>query len=67
MSKSKGVLTPLVLILISTCTFTQNMLVFASPVQEQILQRPDPLRHFKPYNGAYDIRNRHYWAVSLVH
>ncbi|KAL3525593.1 hypothetical protein ACH5RR_013965 [Cinchona calisaya] len=64
MSKSNGIFNLLILILISTCAFTQNFLVVASPVQEQSLKRPDPLRHFKPYNGVYDIRNRHYWASA---
>nr|XP_027077763.1 uncharacterized protein LOC113701352 isoform X4 [Coffea arabica] len=63
MPKSNRIVTPLLFFLIST-TFTYNCLVFASPVPEQSLKRPDPLRHFKPYNGVYDIRNRHYWASA---
>ncbi|XP_027179251.1 uncharacterized protein LOC113778156 isoform X2 [Coffea eugenioides] len=63
MPKSNRIVTPLLFFLISS-TFTYNCLVFASPVPEQSLKRPDPLRHFKPYNGVYDIRNRHYWASA---
>lgn len=27
--------------------------------------RVDPLDSFKKYRGGYDIRNKHYWSVSL--
>lgn len=35
-----------------------------SPVHGRTFNRPDPLRHFKDYNGDFDVRNKHYLAVS---
>lgn len=35
-----------------------------SPVHGRTLNRPDPLRHFKDYHGDFDVRNKHYLAVS---
>lgn len=55
-----------ILLLVSTSIFSHKPVAFGSPVQEQRFHRPDPLRHFKFYKGGYDIRNKHYWAVSSI-
>lgn len=28
-------------------------------------KRRDPLNSFSYYNGGFDVRNKHYWAVSF--
>lgn len=28
-------------------------------------KRRDPLNSFTYYNGSFDVRDKHYWAVSL--
>lgn len=33
-------------------------------VHGRSFKRPDPLQHFKNYNGDFDVRNKHYLAVS---
>ncbi|KAK1433145.1 hypothetical protein QVD17_10051 [Tagetes erecta] len=50
---------PLICILLFTSLFTHNSSVLASP-----FVRPDPLNHFRLYQGGYDIRNKHYWASA---
>lgn len=30
------------------------------------LNRPDPLKGFKLYEGGYDMQNKHYWAVNEI-
>ncbi|KAH1163910.1 hypothetical protein GYH30_002108 [Glycine max] len=35
-----------------------------SPVRERNFSRPDHLRHFKDYNGDFDVRNKHYVASA---
>lgn len=40
------------------------LLASGSPVLGRSFKRPDPLRHFKNYNGDFDVRNKHYLAVS---
>lgn len=27
--------------------------------------RVDPLNNYKKYRGGYDVRNKHYWSVSI--
>ncbi|XP_061338920.1 uncharacterized protein LOC133285672 [Gastrolobium bilobum] len=41
-------------------------LIFSSgsPVHERSFKRPDPLRHFKYYNGYFDVRNKHYLSSA---
>ena len=56
----------LLLFLLSASFDLQNRQVFASPVKEQSFERLDPLRRLKHYDGAYDVRNKHYWAVSSI-
>lgn len=57
MPRSKGLLLPLILLLISSPK---------PPVLgHQSFHRPDPLQHFKPYHGDFDVRNLHYWAVRF--
>lgn len=62
MPKSTRVAAYFVLLLASLTLFTENSLVLGS--LPEISRRPDPLRKFKRYNGDYDIRDMHYWAVS---
>lgn len=51
---------PLLVFLISV-----PALASGSPVLHgRSFKRPDPLRHFKDYNGDFDVRNKHYIAVS---
>ncbi|CAI9111269.1 OLC1v1011448C2 [Oldenlandia corymbosa var. corymbosa] len=64
MSRSNGFYIHFAVLLISTFVFTQNFPVLASPVDQQRFKRPDPLSRFKPYNGSYDVTNRHYWASA---
>lgn len=33
---------------------------------ESRTQRKDPLNNFELYTGGWNIRNKHYWAVSFV-
>lgn len=63
MSKSNPMfVSPIIIILlISTSTFASPDLV----LNQRTSRRPDPLSRFKSYNGVYDIRNKHYWAVSM--
>ncbi|BAU00298.1 hypothetical protein VIGAN_10188100 [Vigna angularis var. angularis] len=39
-------------------------LASGSPVHERTFHRPDPLQHFKDYNGGFDLRNNHYVASA---
>lgn len=39
-------------------------LISGSSVHGRTFKRPDPLQHFKNYNGDFDVRNKHYLAVS---
>ncbi|XP_027362638.1 uncharacterized protein LOC113870244 [Abrus precatorius] len=32
--------------------------------EHESFKRPDPLRHFKDYNGDFDVRNKHYVASA---
>lgn len=59
------VLLPFILLLISTNIIAQKSLVFGFIDRDQISKRPDPLRHFKSYNGSYNLGDKHYWAVSF--
>ncbi|KAK7252766.1 hypothetical protein RIF29_36960 [Crotalaria pallida] len=52
------------ILLISAPLFQQKWLVSGSPVLERSLKRPDPLHHFKDYNGGFDVRNKHYIAST---
>ena len=66
-STPNGVVLPLLFFLYFSASFVlQNGQVFASPVQVQSFKRLDPLSSFKYYNGVYDVRNKHYWAVRLL-
>ncbi|KAF8410232.1 hypothetical protein HHK36_002755 [Tetracentron sinense] len=65
MSKSNGLFLSLILLfVVSSSVSSPRSLVFGSPVPEQRYNRPDPLSHFKYYNGDYDVRNKHYWASA---
>ncbi|KAK7309145.1 hypothetical protein RJT34_05656 [Clitoria ternatea] len=55
---------PLFLFFISVPLFPQKWSVSGSPVHERSFNRPDPLRHFKDYNGEFDVRNKHYVASA---
>ncbi|CAN6698218.1 unnamed protein product [Malus baccata var. baccata] len=61
MAISNGVLVPFVVFLVSTSVFSPARVVFG---EQSGLNRPDPLRHLKSYNGGYDITNKHYWAST---
>nr|KYP52377.1 hypothetical protein KK1_025682 [Cajanus cajan] len=50
--------------LISVPSFQQKCLASASSLHERSFHRPDPLRHFKNYNGDFDVRNKHYVASA---
>ncbi|KAF1861827.1 hypothetical protein Lal_00026285 [Lupinus albus] len=52
------------ILLISAPLFQQKCLVSGSPVLQRSFKRPDPLRHFKDYNGGFDIRDKHYVAST---
>lgn len=55
---SNGLLLPIILLLL---TLSPN----APVLGQQSFNRPDPLQHFRPYHGDFDVRNRHYWAVCI--
>ncbi|KAJ1381780.1 hypothetical protein SESBI_44850 [Sesbania bispinosa] len=56
---------PLLLFLILLIpAFQQKWLASGSPLHERSFKRPDPLQHFKDYNGDFDIRNKHYVAST---
>ncbi|XP_049358347.1 uncharacterized protein LOC125822929 [Solanum verrucosum] len=59
-----GVLLPFILLLISTNMIAQKSLVFGFIDHDEISTRPDPLRHFKSYNGSYNLGDKHYWASA---
>ncbi|KAG9440520.1 hypothetical protein H6P81_020685 [Aristolochia fimbriata] len=63
MVKANGLLLPLLVFLVS-CPAS---FVRANSVTEQShsFSRPDPLGGFKPYNGGFDVKDRHYWS-SLI-
>ncbi|KAM2064349.1 hypothetical protein ACFX16_027754 [Malus domestica] len=61
MAISNRVLVPFVVFLVSTSVFSPARVVFG---EQSGLNRPDPLRHLKSYNGGYDITNKHYWAST---
>ena len=63
MSNPNGILLPFVLFLVYTTLFSPKCIVSA---EEPNFKRPDPLRHFHYYRGSYDVRNKHYWAVSYI-
>ncbi|KAL1354551.1 hypothetical protein HN51_006635 [Arachis hypogaea] len=44
--------------------FQNKCSVSGSPIQGRTFNRPDPLRHFKRYNGGFDVRNKHYLASA---
>nr|XP_012574496.1 uncharacterized protein LOC105852671 [Cicer arietinum] len=54
------------LFLISVPSFQHKLLASASEssVHGRSFKRPDPLRHFKDYNGEFDVRNKHYLASA---
>ncbi|XXG48809.1 hypothetical protein AAC387_Pa02g3155 [Persea americana] len=54
---SNGLLLPIILLLL---TLSPN----APVLGQQSFNRPDPLQHFRPYHGDFDVRNRHYWASA---
>lgn len=65
MAKSHGgVLLPFILLLISTNMVAQKSHVFGFIEHDEISSRPDPLRHFKSYNGTYNLGDKHYWASA---
>lgn len=67
MSNPNGVLLllPFLFFLVSaTSLFSPKWAASGSPTGDPNFKRPDPLRHFHYYNGAYDVRNKHYWVVS---
>ncbi|CAL0331762.1 unnamed protein product [Lupinus luteus] len=52
------------ILLISVPLFQQQCFVSGSPVLQRSFKRPDPLHHFKDYNGGFDIRDKHYVAST---
>lgn len=58
-SKPNRVLLSLILLLFSSSVSTSK-----SVAPKLSFNRPDPLKRLKSYNAAYDINNKHYWAVS---
>ncbi|AES94526.2 transmembrane protein, putative [Medicago truncatula] len=53
------------LFLISVPSFQHKCLASAeSSIHGKTFKRPDPLRHFKDYNGEFDVRNKHYLASA---
>ncbi|KAL5181615.1 hypothetical protein HKD37_01G002490 [Glycine soja] len=46
------------------CSCLLPILTKGSPVRERNFSRPDHLRHFKDYNGDFDVRNKHYVASA---
>ncbi|KAK7406444.1 hypothetical protein VNO78_08070 [Psophocarpus tetragonolobus] len=63
-SKNRFLFLSFFLFLVSIPVFQQKCLVSGSPVRERSFNRPDPLRHFKDYNGDFDVRSRHYVASA---
>ncbi|KAG4386450.1 hypothetical protein GLYMA_11G047500v4 [Glycine max] len=63
-STNRFLILPLFLFLVSIPLFQQKCLASGSPVRERNFSRPDPLRHFKDYNGDFDVRNKHYVASA---
>ncbi|KAK7367628.1 hypothetical protein VNO80_09643 [Phaseolus coccineus] len=59
-STNRFLFLPLFLLLV----FQQTWLASGSPVREKTFHRPDPLQHFKYYNGDFDVRNKHYVASA---
>lgn len=59
-STNRFLFLPLFLFLV----FQQTWLASGSPDRQRSFHRPDPLQHFKDYNGDFDVRNKHYVAVS---
>ncbi|GKU94903.1 hypothetical protein SLEP1_g8327 [Rubroshorea leprosula] len=64
MSRTNGAVTSFLSLLILTSLFSPKLLVFGSPIRDPSSKRPDPLRHFKNYNGSFTITNDHYWAST---
>ncbi|GLT46809.1 hypothetical protein SLA2020_205390 [Shorea laevis] len=64
MSRANGAVTSFLSLLIFTSLFSPKLLVFGSPIRDPSSKRPDPLRHFKNYNGSFTITNDHYWASA---
>ncbi|KAL9229841.1 hypothetical protein vseg_005266 [Gypsophila vaccaria] len=53
------------LFLIFAFILSSNLRVaLASTSSLDYIHRVDPLRHFKHYDGGYDLRNKHYWASA---
>ncbi|KAG5061261.1 hypothetical protein JHK87_002290 [Glycine soja] len=63
-STNRFLILPLFLFLVSIPVFQQKCLASGSPVRERNFSRPDHLRHFKDYNGDFDVRNKHYVASA---
>ncbi|KAK7307691.1 hypothetical protein VNO77_40969 [Canavalia gladiata] len=63
-STNRFLFLPFFFLLISIPVFQQKWLASGSPVHERSFNRPDPLRHFKDYNGDFDVRNKHYVASA---
>ncbi|CAJ1929267.1 unnamed protein product [Sphenostylis stenocarpa] len=63
-STNRFLFLPLFLLLISIPVFQQTWSASGSPDGENSFHRPDPLRHFKDYNGDFDVRNKHYVASA---
>ncbi|CAN4079785.1 unnamed protein product [Withania somnifera] len=55
-----GVLVPFILLLM----VAQKSLVFGFIVRDEISRRHDPMRHWKSYNGTYNLGDKHYWASA---
>ncbi|KAF5752828.1 hypothetical protein HS088_TW01G00746 [Tripterygium wilfordii] len=63
MSKPNGAIAaPLIFLLVFISGFSSEFCVHGSPTQEHTFKRPDPLGHFKFYNGGFNVTNKHYWA-----
>ncbi|KAL2348306.1 hypothetical protein Fmac_002306 [Flemingia macrophylla] len=63
-STNRFLFLPFFLFLISIPAFQQKCFVSTSPLLERTFHRPDPLQHFKDYNGDFDVRNKHYVASA---
>lgn len=67
MTKSRitGVLSQLLLTAVISPMLAVSSLSYGGD-HEMFIKRRDPLNSFRYYDGGFDVRNKHYWAVSLA-